>query len=295
MLNHNKKRNVGLLVDFFSKYIASSLVEQKHSNIEKAKKLYLKYFSGNTEIAKEAKIFNVMYTTNVGSKEIAYSLLNKIKTICEEERPNVKKLEDEKTRLLHEINNVLGDRNFFSREVSDYKLQGAIQVLLNSWRTKVLTENLGELANLESLVLEHLCSDKSSRSKENSSYLEMTNEEIDSFVVGIMAEKFNSKFSEELTEEQKNIISCYAFSDNPEKRKELFEGLENLRTKTLSLIENVVSEKKINKEEIPEQLSKKLTGIKNLLLNEYKDTTNINDENLTFYMTLVKLEKELNS
>ncbi len=295
MLNHNKKRNVGLVSEFFAKYIAHALVSQKPDNIEKAKKLYVKYFSGDTEICKEAKLFNILYNTRVSSKEVAFNLIGKVKTLCEQEHANIKKLEDEKTRLLHEINNTLGDKDFFNRSVNDYKLQGAIQVLLSSWRSKVLTENIGELASLEDSLLEHVTSGKSapSHQADTSSYLEMTNNEIDSLVVGLMTEKFNSRFGLELSEEQRKIISCYAFSENPEQRSTLVELLENLRTRTIGLVEKTLEGKKIDKELIPESLGKKLVGIKNLLKNEYGDVSKVNDDALAFYMTLTKLEKEL--
>jgi len=293
MLNHNKKRNVGLLSEFFSKYIADSLVSQKYENIERAKKVYMKYFSENTEIKKEAKLFSILYSTNVSSKEIAHALMQKVKNLCESENRNIKKLEDEKTRLLHEINSSFGDKEFFNRSVPDYKIQGAIQVLLNTWRTKSLAESISEIATLEDNILNHLTESKILSTPETSSYLEMTNEEVDGLVLGIMTEKFNTKFSSELSESQRAIISSYAFYENKEQKDNLNILLESLRQESLSLIDSTLKKNEIEKEPITEKLQKKLTGIKNMLLNEYKDVTTVNDDSMAFYMTLTKLQKEL--
>lgn len=295
MLNHNKKRNVGLLSEFFAKYIANALVQQKHSDIEKAKKVYLKYFSGDSEIAKELKYFNALYSTKLGSKEVAASLIGKVRTLCEADKVTFKKLEDEKTRLLHEISLVLNDKDFFNRPVSDYKIQGTIQVLLNSWRGPALLENISSLSSLEDSVVSHLISEETQGKTEESSrkYLEMTNEEIDSFVVGIMAEKFNSKFSKNLDEEQRTIISSYAFSEMPEKKKLLEEKLQEMKSNSLSLVEKVLAEKTIKEEKISDGLAKKLSEVKDLLLNRYSNVHNVTDDSLAFYMTLVKLQKEL--
>ena len=293
MLNHNKKRNVGLLSEFFSKYIADSLVSQKYDNIEKAKKVYMKYFAENTEIKKEAKLFSILYSTNVSSKEIAHTVMLKVKHLCEAEQRNIKKLEDEKTRLLHEVNSLFGDKEFFNRSVPDYKIQGAIQVLLNTWRTKSLQESISEIAILEDNILRHLTEAKNVSPAETSSYLEMTNEEVDGLVLNILTEKFNAQYSSELSESQKAIISSYAFYENKEEKEKLNTILEDLRQSSLSLIENALSKKEIDKEVITERLQNKLVGIKNLLLTEYKDVSSVDDDSMAFYMTLTKLQKEL--
>lgn len=298
MLNHNKKRNVGLLSEFFAKYIANALVQQRYSDIEKAKNLYVKYFSNNSEISKELKYFNSLYETKLTSKEIAIGLLNKVKALCEAENKNFKKLEDEKTRLLHEISLNLGDKDFFNRPVPDYKLQGAVQVLLNTWKMPTLVENVSVTSSLEELVLENMISDKktdSGSSKTSSPYLEMTNEEIDTLVVGLMSEKFNSRFSKNLDMEQREIISNYAFYEMPEKKKALEEKLEVLRDSSMCLIDNVLSTKQINEEKVSDALGKKLSEVRERLTGQYRNVANVTDDSLAFYMTLVKLQKELKS
>lgn len=296
MLYHNKKRNSGLLNEFFARYIANALVEQNHAGIEKATNLYRKHFFGKTEISKEWKLFKVLYETNLTSKETARPLIEKVKIACN--GIDLTLLESEKTKLVHDINNTLGDKEFFKRAIPDYKLQASIQVLLNSWRDKKLTESISEMAGLEDMVLEHLVRSKV-LPEGSSQYLAMDNltmdKEIDSLVVNLMSEKFNTRFDKELVAEQRQIISDYAFSSSCDvSRGNLKETLDKVRSKTLTLVESVLNAKKIGKENLSEHLSKKLMGIKNLLLSEYKDTSKLNDDTITFYLTLVKLEKELN-
>lgn len=294
MLHHNKKRNVGLLNEFFARHIANLLVSQKHDAIDKARVLYNKYFIGETQIAKEWRLFQALYTTNVGSTEVASSLVERVRALTAKDSVMAKKLEEEKTKLIHEINNVLGDKEFFGRSVPDYKIQATIQVLLNNWRESSLNEvsNLTTMAQLEDSLLEHLTRQKTIP-EGDSTYLEMSNEEIDGLVVNIMSEKFNGKFSKELSDEQRNIISTYVFANQGEQKDRLVGMLEGVRSRTLKLVETTISTKKAGNEDIGDPLMKKLTGIKNLLLNEYKDTSRLSDETVTFYMTLTKLEKEL--
>lgn len=294
MLYHNKKRNVGLLNDFFARYIANALVEQNHTGIEKATNIYQKYFVGNSEIAKEWKLFRGLYETNVSSRELGLRLLERVKSAVQELNSN--SLEAEKTKLIHEINNTLQDKDFFKRPVNDYKLQASIQILFNNTREKKLMEAISEVAALEDMLLEHLVRTKQSVSG-TSQYLEMDNnqidEEIDTLVVNIMSNKFNTKYKD-LFAEQRDIVSNYVFADsNPNSKANLSKTLENVRVRTLKLIEEAQTKKKVGEEVLTEHLSKKFTGIKNLLLNEYKNTSNVNDDTIAFYMTLVKLEKEL--
>lgn len=296
MLQHNKKRNVGLLSEFFARHIATLLVSQKHDAIGKAMKLYEKHFLGNSEIAKEWKVFNALYITNVSSAGVATHLLEKARKITS--AIDSKVLESEKTRLIHEINNNLSDKDFFSRPVSDYKIQATIQVLLNSWRDSKINESiysLGHMASLEDNLLEHLTKNKI-RPEGNAAYLEMDNNEIDGLVVNIMSEKFNSKYSNNLCVEQRDIISRYVFSnDNADNKEKLSNMLESIRKDSLYLIENTITAGKIGDEEISSSLSRKLTEIKTLLMTEHKDTSRANDETISFYMTLIKMSKELSN
>lgn len=292
MLHHNKKRNVGLLNEFFARYIANQLLTQNHDGIKKAKELHSKYFSGNKILAKEWKFFQALYSTNVTSNEVANTLIERVRTFCSDgSLANLKLREAEKTRLIHEIN-TLGDKDFFSRAVPDYKIQATIQVLINNWNTGAITESLSEISQLEENLFRHLTRIKEAH-EGDASYLEMTNEEIDGLVVNIMSEKFNTKFGNELSSEQRDIISNYVFCQNEDSRAKLISSLEGVRTRTLNLVEKAILDKKAGKEDIGAPLLKKLNGVKNLLLNEYKNTSNLTDESVTFFMTLTDFEKEL--
>jgi len=289
MLHHNKKRNTGLLNEFFARHIAKCIVEKNYDGANKAKSLYTKYFGNNTELSKENYLFNVLYNTTIRNKSVASSLMEKVKHSCRKQ--DNERLDREKTKLIHEININLQDRDFFSYNVNDFRTQATIQVLLNNWRENKLNENISDIAKLEDSLLEHLTTEKPELINEN--ILEMTNSEVDSLVVSIMTEKFNEQYAEQLSEEQRRIISSYVLCEHSEARKELIKSLESIRTNTLKLIDFVNERKKVGTESVDEQLGKKLTGIKNLLLSEYKDTSRINENTITFYMRLTEMQKEL--
>ena len=131
-LKHNKKRNIGLLNEFFARHLAMCVIDKKVNDIDKSKAIWQKHLAENTELYKEHQIFDTIYNTRVSSVETANSLLQNLKKIVV--RQDVKKLNDEKTRLLHEINNNIRDEKFFEREVSDFRTQASVQTLINCWR-----------------------------------------------------------------------------------------------------------------------------------------------------------------
>lgn len=291
MLHHNKKRNVGLLNEFFARFIAENILHNQDNSANKAKNIYKKYFSGNSNIAKENFLFNTLYGSKFKNKETAVSLIEKIKD--ENKNINHVLLESEKTKLINEINVSLGTK-FFEYNVGDFRNQATIQILLNSWRETVIKENASSIFTLEDNLIEYLCS-PIKESIENKQYLEMTNEDVDSLVVNIMLEKFNEKYAEVLTKEQCMIISGYILSNVPYIKESLISSLENVRTRTFSLIEYTLNKKNTHGQEINETLNKKLVGVKNLLTNQYKDTSNIDENTISFYMKLTEMQKELSN
>lgn len=76
---HNKKRNIGLLSEFFSRYIANALLEKRYKDIEKAKKIWSDYVNPKTEIYKELSMFNALQSSSLQNREICYSLLENVK------------------------------------------------------------------------------------------------------------------------------------------------------------------------------------------------------------------------
>jgi len=291
-LKHNKKRNVGLLSEFFSHYIAKTIIDHKDKETEIAKNIYKKYFSKGTELYKEHKLFNILYKTKLKNKETAISLLAQIKENCKFQ--SQQKIDLEKTALLHEINSVIKDNNFFNSEISDYKICATIQVLLNNWRNinnSLLSENIGEQSQLEDKIIEHICLTETTEKKplvEN--VLSMTDKDVNQLVANIMLEKLNNKFGKTLTDEQRKIINLYMFcNESNEDKQKLFSILEEIKDRSLSAITTELQQIK------DEEIKVKLNEIKDLLRNDYYGnlSSNLEDDKISFYLSILKLEKEL--
>jgi hypothetical protein len=285
---HNKKRNVGLLSEFFARYIAKALLEKRFDDIEKAKSVWNKFVNPKTEIYKEFSYFNSLQNSSLKNREIAFNLLETVKH--KTKKQNQKKLDEEKSRFIDEINNQLKDKEFFDREVPSYKDFASIQILLNAWRGIGFKGSLNEMVELEDSVLGILLTEKKEDKQLQDSPLDMTTEEVDGLVLKIMTEKANVKFAKVFNKEQQRIVQLYLFSENNSStQQELFALLENIRRDSQEKINKTVNSSK----ELDKQTCEKLNSILSLIQENKKQ--DITDESVMFHMNLAKLKEELST
>ncbi len=286
-LKHNKKRNIGLLYEFFTRFIGKAILENRDSDIVKAKTLLKKHFNHGTDLHKELKLFKVLSEATVANREQALHLINRVRESVKYQ--SQARLELEKTSLIHEVNCNLNADLFFEEAITNYKKLGVIQVLINTWRDETLKESVvGETVYLEEKLIEFMILNKNKDDSEQA--MQMTTEDVDRLVVNLMTEKVNKKYSN-LNEEQKDVIRLYVFSKDDERSKEcLVEKLTAIKSKFLTTIPAHKYEFENDK-----VLIDKLNEVKNTLLKEYADLSSINDEMVGFYLGLSKLEQEVKS
>jgi hypothetical protein len=155
-LKHNKKRNCGLLAEFFAQHMAECLVSKKHNKVGIAKNIWDKHVKKGTELQKEIQLFRALYETKLRNEEIALELLKNARKNAKQ--INSEKLEKEKTELIQEIQKEIRDPRFFNKSIEDYTTYATIQILLNSWIEKPLTEGVinPAITELQDLVLSHI-------------------------------------------------------------------------------------------------------------------------------------------
>lgn len=281
---HNKKRNIGLISEFFSRYIAEAFIDGRHDDIKIARHLWEKYMHPKSALYSEMQVFNALHESNLNSKEIAYSLLDRARVICKKQ--SQEKLDQEKASLLNEVKTTLGDKTFFDRDIPNYKSYASVQVLMNAWRGIGFKGTLSDMATLEESILNHILTKKEKEVVDLSS---ITPSDVDSLVVKLMTEKFNSKYHGLLNETQKQIVSLYMLSNNNnETRLKLVQILENIKTTALKELKSPVMTEGFDR-----TLKSKLAHVITLLENS--DLTNINDDTITLYLSVAKLKEEMES
>lgn len=283
---HNKKRNVGLLNEFFVRLITSCILNNDDKLLNEAKKIYKKYFTKGTEIYNELVLAKALYETNISTKEAALLLLEKIKKMAK--KLDTKKLEQEKTNLLFEINRKLDkQQEFFRQEIPDYTLLGAIQILLEHWKNEENEqdfETIKAITNLEDKIINHLT--RTPEEDKTNLFLDLTEDDINNLVLKIMLDKMNEKYKD-FNDDQKKILQLYVFCiGNNENKHELKKLMQRIKNSILYHIES---------ENYPNDVKEKLMEVKTLLENEFSPdkVDNINNNMIAFYLSAAELENNL--
>lgn len=288
MYKHNKKRNIGLISEFFSRYMAAAFVDGRHADIEKANAVWQKHINPSTETYKEFVLLNALHEVSLKDRNVAHKMLGRIES--EIKKQSQQKLDKEKNSLINEINTSLKDPEFFSRSVEDYRDIASIQLLFNAWRGIGFKGTPADLAVLEESVLENMLKTKSGV---NDDLANFSSDDVDALVVRMMTEKFNRKYEQVLNEEQKRLVQLYALSGKDiESLNSLQLMLESIRSNALSGITRSTL-----RESNGSVLARKLSEIRGMLAEggKYCNTLVVSDDMVAFYMTVSKLNEEMES
>jgi len=272
--SHNKKRNVGIIFEQLVRYASSALIENDQIKVEKVLKITNKYFKPGTEIYKEYRLFNALYSTTMPSESLATRIIGEAKAAAN--TFDSAKLHKEKSSLIHEINYSFNDLKFYSQRVSSYKTLATIQRLLDSWRSN--ESSIDSQAIYEAKLHNWLVQEKKAVNLQ-----ELKTEDVNNLTVNIMTRKFNDAFTNELLPEQTNLLQDYIFSmDQEEKVAKIFENrkrdcLRELRVYSTSCDSDIVKSKiKLVQERV-----------------EGLPVENIDDDIVSRYLTVMKLSNEL--
>tara|TARA_R100000008_G_scaffold55344_1_gene33933 strand:- start:783 stop:1607 length:825 start_codon:yes stop_codon:yes gene_type:complete len=196
MAKHNKKRNVGLIHEQLVRYVASSLIAEDKKSAETAVQIIAKHFRPGTELYREFRLFNAMVNVPVGSRSIAERILKESKRAAKNH--DRQRLRQEKSLLIKDINTTMSESmRFYDLKISNYRLFATVQSLLNEWRGSSHLDYT-EKAKYEEVIVEWLSRSENTQSTESDNF--------DPLVRKIMFEKFESKYKNQISKEQKKIL-----------------------------------------------------------------------------------------
>lgn len=274
-MKHNKKRNVGIVYELLLKHISTKLLEGNKNEAKVATKLIEKHFKKGTELYKEFRLFNALAKSDITHTHTVASILNEAKIASR--KLNEKKLEIEKSNLLKDINYRIADKDFYYRSISDYRDLGLVQLALNEWRKE--DRDVKRLVDLETRLGELMLREKN---KINEQKYDASHS--DRLVLKIMTEKFNRRYGDDLTGDQKKIIEGYVFlSDKePQRLQKFFETKKIEALRSLESFEDIS-----NNRYLLSKLDEVRKKIQNLPSND------INDVNVVKFLTLTKMINEI--
>lgn len=196
---HNKKRNTAFLFEALVKELTKSIVKNDLQTKEKIISLIKENFKKDSILAKELKIYKSLLESKNLSNRVAEKLIY-------EARREYKSLDREvvfeaQSRLINQINKTLS-RNIFSNFVPQYKNIATIYQLFSE------EDGPKKRVLLEEKVIQQL-----------SAPTEVLKEKIvptDKLVFSTFTKNFNSIYSKNLQEDQRELLNKYitSFSDN---------------------------------------------------------------------------------
>jgi len=271
---HNKKRNVGVIYEVLVRYIAECIVERRTDERRIASRILKKYYTNGSEIFKEHRLFKSLVETTVSTETVATSILSEAKKAAKSF--DEKKLDKEKSNLIREINYQLGSDSIYNIRINDYTLYATIQTCLNEWK-KPVSDNLVLLAEYENHITNRLIVAKDA---DNPYFDKM--KDVDNFVVKLMAEKFNERYSGTLDESQRTLLRSYVFSNN---HKDITLKMNELKESSMLQLNEYDTSS--------EYVMSKVNTVRQKIAEQ--DFDSVNDGTVKKSLTLIQLMRQLES
>jgi hypothetical protein len=279
-IKHSKYKNTGLIFELLVKQVAADTLSRKESP---AIKVIKKFYTGNTTLVKEFKLYDfILKNKGVGVGK-AESIVSTIVEISK--KLDMNSLRKQKYELIKELKQYYNLEDFFSIKVEAYKPLAALYCLLEAQNTPNLLDPTVFVEN-KSTILEHLTQGKSSKADTKNALIEeysKYDKDLRLLTYRILLEKFNEQYKD-LLPEQKNVLKEFITSTNSTTglRTLINEQVVELR-ETIKKLKNKVTNEivKIKLEEIYKVMS------------PIKNTQKVDDNHLVSLMQYYELVNEL--
>ena len=214
-IKHSKYRNTGLIYELLVKQIASDTLSKDNSP---AVSILKKYFSGNSTLVKEFKLYEyILKNSNIsqGKAEMIISTITEVSRKLDQ-----KALKKAKYDLISEIRD-------------NYKALASLYCLLEAQNNDNLIDP-DLLVSFKSSILEHLTTAKQDPNSVKDTLIEeysKYDKDLKLLTFKFLLEKFNSKYKD-LLPEQKNVLRQFITSVNSSQklRSLVNEELDKIRT-----------------------------------------------------------------
>ena len=124
-VKHSKYKNTGILFELLTRQLTADTIA---GNNPKALSIIKKYFSGDSTLLKEYKIYHTFVGKKFKEEWKATMLIN---TLIEAHgKINKGQLRREKYNLIKEIKDTYDINNFFKAKISNYKVMASILIYL---------------------------------------------------------------------------------------------------------------------------------------------------------------------
>lgn len=228
-LKHKKYRNTGLIWEMLTRQITSDILEGTESS--EATDILKEYFGGDTEIAKELELYQLLINENFEEERQAKDFLQEV--VKTRKKLDTKKLQQEKYNIIGDIKEKYPLKEFFKSRVDNYTELASVYKVFKALTEEDVEYDPSDLVESKYTILEHVTSETVKSEDQNSEIKKEFKEETKDLRLlaqKVMIEKFNKKYGE-LLPEQKEILSKYInnISNTNNLREDVNERVETLK------------------------------------------------------------------
>lgn len=273
---HKKVKNTGLLYELLIRQMTSDVL---NNSSPISFKLIKKYFYKGSPLMEELNLYNTLLKYKDKNSDFALKMVDAV--VRERSNIDEQKLNSDKYNLVKDIQKKYERDIFLKTQIENYKVLASIYNLFENRESDNPSLYLKNKIQLVNYI-----TNSNSETIEKQDLLEDVDPELKSLTLKLLTEKFNSKWSSNLNEDQKDILRHF-----------IFNSVDSDSTKTF--IDNNIQ--KISKElkSVTESTSDAVLKIKlNEVLNILPKISNTNFITETHYVSLIRyyeLIKELKS
>ena len=273
-VKHSKYKNTGILFELLTRQLTADTID---GNNPKALSIIKKYFSSDSTLLKEYKIYHTFISQKYKEDNKATMLINTL--IEAHEKLNKGQLRREKYNLIKEIKDTYNVNNFFKAKINDYKVMASIFNLLENKQASPLS-----IVNSKITLLEHITI-KPKTIKKNTVLENYSKQDTDTRLLTykVLLEKFNDKYSG-LQDNQKRLLKEYVNSvtNSPALKSFINEEIKTVK-KTITGYSKKVEDKAV---------AVKLTETRDMIKPLCKKSS-VNDDNVINLLNYYELVNEL--
>ena len=275
-VKHSKYKNTGILFELLTRQLTADTIA---GNNPQALTIIKKYFSGDSTLLKEYKIYHTFIGKKFKEESKATILIN---TLTEAyKKLNKSQLRREKYNLIKEIKENFNINNFFKSKISNYKVMASIFNLLENNEASPLS-----IVNSKVTLLEHITGKTLKNKPKKSIVMEdyiKYDKDTRLLTYKVLLEKFNEKYSG-LGLNQKTLLKEYVNSvtNSPDLKTYINKEI----TKVKRTITNYI--KKVNDKAVIIKLNETKNMIKPLCKKSH-----VNDDNVINLLNYYELVNEL--
>ena len=273
-VKHSKYKNTGILFELLTRQLTSDTIS---NSTPKALCIIKKYFSGNSTLLQEYKIYHTFINKKFKKESNATLLINTL--IEAHNKLNKSQLKKEKYNLIKEIKDTYDINNFFKAKISNYKIMASIFNLLENKDSSPLS-----MVNSKVTLLEYITETKP-KQKTNTVLENYNKQDKDTRLLAykVLLEKFNNKYKG-LGDNQKTLLKEYVNSvtNSPALKSYLNQEIKGVK-QSLTRYSKKVEDKAV---------AIKLNETKNMIKTLDKKSS-VNDDNVINLLNYYELVNEL--